>query len=1050
MSVFKRWNGSSWEIVGPQISSARFDDTNHMIAPEYSPNDPYNVGDYVVQSDKLYKCTSTIENAEEWTPAHWTQISITEEVSDLNSALNDVEINSNTIMNSLFETASASDSIIYIDNGVENLPISLKNLTITPKQLGSGTPSPTNKREFVGGLTSLNIYVAPTNNQTDATIYEIAFPAGAGTVYRGNIDFEAKTITITSVHKKLVGNGNEGISTYQGQRMRVSAPGFISTDAYFMPIYSDILKTVERRAQPASYAISPSDQGRAELIMSITSSHTTVAAVNAWLQEHNVEIDYPLATPKILKFDKIPIIYMLQGDNYIWSNGDILSIEYLKAKSSLNTNIIAENFGDSSSYEIGEYVIYNNNLFRCINNVNNTENWNPNDWTQVILTNDIHNLNDIINTIDDNIDDISDTVNVLDSKVNVINNIVADEINVTGDIIQIEDGIEGNLINLKTVTIQPTRNGSGTPSPTNKREFTGGYSLINLYVSPTADLADATIKQFNLPAGAGVVYRGDIDFEAKKVIVKSVHKTLTGSGSEGISIYSGWRWRISAPGLVSALSSVTMSIYSDILNTIQRSFQPQLYSISQGDPNSNELIMSITSSHTTIDAVNEWLQENNVEIDYPLATPREYTFDEIPQLLMLDGNNYIWSNAGEIELSYLSKKQIDDITIDQCTFFDEQNYTNIYNPNDPDIVINSQIQSGNSITSYSGLNISGYIPCKAGEVFKFPVYTAHFGTGSAAKTVCLFNNNKEYIGDITGTLSSSILTITIPSGSMAKYFRVNVSNDDVNSTNIQSPFHSAGNFMVIKGNTFPDRFYPYEKQPILDGIIYSGHENLNNPLYGKRVVFLGDSICEGDSESGWAGRIGRENTMLWSNLGIGGSTISTALAGKCICTRPITMTNPDLIIFEGGTNDADRIGKATGETKPANWGTWSESDYGTNDAGTYYGFNIDTFCGAVDYLCKRLISNYPGTKIGYIAAHKMGTTDATRANRGYYIAEAAKICRKWGIPVVDLWNECYLNPMLPALYTPNGENNFYLDGQHLTDRGYDYIVPIITAWMKSL
>lgn len=72
MSVFKRWNGTSWETIGPQISSTRFDDTNHMIAPEYSSIDTYNVGDYVVQSDKLYKCISAIESAEEWTAAHWT------------------------------------------------------------------------------------------------------------------------------------------------------------------------------------------------------------------------------------------------------------------------------------------------------------------------------------------------------------------------------------------------------------------------------------------------------------------------------------------------------------------------------------------------------------------------------------------------------------------------------------------------------------------------------------------------------------------------------------------------------------------------------------------------------------------------------------------------------------------------------------------------------------------------------------------------------------------------------------------------------------------
>lgn len=87
MSVFKRWNGTSWETIGPQISSARFDDTNHMIAPEYSSTSTYNVGDYVVQSDKLYKCISAIESAEEWTAAHWSQVSMGGEVSNLNSAL---------------------------------------------------------------------------------------------------------------------------------------------------------------------------------------------------------------------------------------------------------------------------------------------------------------------------------------------------------------------------------------------------------------------------------------------------------------------------------------------------------------------------------------------------------------------------------------------------------------------------------------------------------------------------------------------------------------------------------------------------------------------------------------------------------------------------------------------------------------------------------------------------------------------------------------------------------------------------------------------------
>ena len=266
---------------------------------------------------------------------------------------------------------------------------------------------------------------------------------------------------------------------------------------------------------------------------------------------------------------------------------------------------------------------------------------------------------------------------------------------------------------------------------------------------------------------------------------------------------------------------------------------------------------------------------------------------------------------------------------------------------------------------------------------------------------------------------------------------------------ILSPFHTASNFMVIEGTTFPSRFYPYAKQPIMDEQIYSGHENLSNPLYGKTAIFLGDSICEGDALGGWASRIGKKNTMLCENDGIGGSTISATLPSKTICTRTVKMQNPDFIILEGGTNDADHIGNATGETKPSAFGTWTDDEYGTNDAETHYGFNIDTFCGAVDYMCKRFIVLYPNAKIGFIGAHKMGTTDATRANRGYYIKTAMEICKKWGIPCLDLWNESHLNPKIPSHYT-SGETYLYVDGQHLTANGYDLISSKIEAWMKTL
>ena len=93
MSVFKRWNGEQWEIIGPEISSTRFDNINNMIAPVYNPNKTYNIGDYVIQGDKLYKCIIKIEVKESWNPEKWIEIKLGEDVSKLRN--NIVQVNKN-------------------------------------------------------------------------------------------------------------------------------------------------------------------------------------------------------------------------------------------------------------------------------------------------------------------------------------------------------------------------------------------------------------------------------------------------------------------------------------------------------------------------------------------------------------------------------------------------------------------------------------------------------------------------------------------------------------------------------------------------------------------------------------------------------------------------------------------------------------------------------------------------------------------------------------------------------------------------------------------
>jgi hypothetical protein len=152
----------------------------------------------------------------------------------------------------------------------------------------------------------------------------------------------------------------------------------------------------------------------------------------------------------------------------------------------------------------------------------------------------------------------------------------------------------------------------------------------------------------------------------------------------------------------------------------------------------------------------------------------------------------------------------------------------------------------------------------------------------------------------------------------------------------------------------------------------------------------------------------------------------------------------DYYIFEGCTNDADVLGLA-------GLGTYDPDDY----AGTY---DTNTFSGAFETLIYKALTYFPHAKIGYIVAQKMGkTNNVNYPIRKAFFDRAKELCIKWGIPYIDLWEGSHLNPNLISMYDASktaqeniDEGKMYVDGQHLTPSGYEYITPIIEAWMKTL
>lgn len=237
---------------------------------------------------------------------------------------------------------------------------------------------------------------------------------------------------------------------------------------------------------------------------------------------------------------------------------------------------------------------------------------------------------------------------------------------------------------------------------------------------------------------------------------------------------------------------------------------------------------------------------------------------------------------------------------------------------------------------------------------------------------------------------------------------------------------------------------------------------MNQLLQGKTIVFDGDSICQASSEGthpncGWAYRIGVKNHMNWYNFGVGGGTLTAELyssvtgnarhwISRSIDTIHDNFSSLDYLILEGGTNDADLLAESHEK-----FGTMGPDDFNGN-------YDDQTFCGAVESLFFKALSYYPSAKIGFIIAPKMGAGDlAIFKNRRSYFMKIIEICKKWGIPYIDLWDGCPLNPRLQVYYDPklSKEENVaakkaYVDGQHLTGIGYDVVSSKIEAWIRTL
>lgn len=278
------------------------------------------------------------------------------------------------------------------------------------------------------------------------------------------------------------------------------------------------------------------------------------------------------------------------------------------------------------------------------------------------------------------------------------------------------------------------------------------------------------------------------------------------------------------------------------------------------------------------------------------------------------------------------------------------------------------------------------------------------GENASYPAIIYFNANNEVI-DFYGTTSSQLNneTQTIPTGTKK---------------------------IVINGVNNSIFALAYKKEVDIETIITSN-------LYHKKISINGDSIAYGNAYTGGALKIIADNyKMTLDNVAVNGGTLTSGDNPNVhkICDTLDTMANDaDYYIIMGGYNDYNYNTNLLGSI------TQTMTD--TIDKNTVY--------GALELICRALLTAHPTKKIGFIIEHKI--LNSAYTNKKFTMQQLhnaiVEVCKKYSIAYCDLFELSQLNTEIELFkqYTKG------LDGIHPTYDGYNlFYCKHIKDWLETL
>ena len=243
------------------------------------------------------------------------------------------------------------------------------------------------------------------------------------------------------------------------------------------------------------------------------------------------------------------------------------------------------------------------------------------------------------------------------------------------------------------------------------------------------------------------------------------------------------------------------------------------------------------------------------------------------------------------------------------------------------------------------------------------------------------------------------------------------------------------------GDTFVTRNQPFTGAQMREALEIAelSNEAKAHPFYGKKALFVGDSISYGSYDTpssysipaaGLARRLAFATGLIPTNISYSGVTVGKTGLRNAITeydllkTVLITKKNYDMVVFQGGINDALKNVPA-GEALPAD----------TDRKVLLEDDRLATFAGGLQLMFHDAKIKWQDAELYYIADYKVVANATGGKDMAEYYAQAKALCDAYGVHYIDLYNNVELDYANTELFAENALTP--------TSAAYDVLFPTV-------